>query len=59
MNDWEKFNETSLPEKDDFHNHLNGIEITDPDYSHAWPTQYTLIFFTLQRPILRGLMIFF
>ena len=23
MNDWEKFNETSLPEKEDFYSHLN------------------------------------
>ena len=23
MDDWEKFNETSLPEKEDFYSHLN------------------------------------
>ena len=59
MDDWKKFNGTSLPEKKDFYNHLNRIEITDTDYSHAWPTQYTPIFLTFHWPILRGLMIFF
>ena len=31
----EKFNETSLPEKDDFYSHLNMQVITDVDYMHA------------------------
>ena len=35
MDDWEKFYETSLPEKEDFYSHLNMEDITDPDYSHA------------------------
>ena len=35
MNDWERFNETSLPEKEDFHNHLNMEDITDADYKHT------------------------
>ena len=35
MDDWEKFNETSLPEKEDFYSHLNMEDITDADYSHA------------------------
>ena len=35
MDDWEKFNETSLPEKGDFHSHLNMEDITDADYGHA------------------------
>ena len=35
MNDWEKFNKTSLPEKNDFYNHLNLKDITDADYSQA------------------------
>ena len=35
MNDWEKFNETSLPEKEDFYSHLNMEDITDTDYAHA------------------------
>ena len=34
MDVWEKFNET-LPEKDDFYNHLNMEDITDADYVHA------------------------
>ena len=36
MNDWEKFNETSmLPEKEDFYSHLNREDITDADYAQA------------------------
>ena len=35
MNDWERFNETSLPEKEDFHSHLNMEDITDVDYKHT------------------------
>ena len=35
MDDWEKFNETTLPEKEDFYSHLNMEDITDADYAHA------------------------
>ena len=35
LDDWEKFSETSLPEKEDFHSHLNMEDITDADYAHA------------------------
>ena len=35
MNDWEKFNESSLPEKEDFYSHLNIEDITDADYAHT------------------------
>ena len=35
MDDWEKFNETSLPEKEDFDSRLNMEDITDADYPHA------------------------
>ena len=35
MGDWEKFNETLLPEKEDFHSHLNMEDITDADYTHT------------------------
>ena len=35
MDDWEKFNERSLPEKEDFYSHLNMEDITDADYVHA------------------------
>ena len=35
MDDSEKFNETSLPEKEDFYSHLNMEDITDADYAHA------------------------
>ena len=35
MDNWEKFNETSLPGKEDFYSHLNMEDITDADYKHA------------------------
>ena len=35
MDDLEKFNETSLPEKEDFYSLLNLEDITDVDYVHA------------------------
>ena len=35
MDDWEKFNETSLPEKEDFYSHLYMEDITDADYTHG------------------------
>ena len=34
MDDYEKFNETSLPQKEDFYSHLNMEDITDVDYAH-------------------------
>ena len=30
-----KFNETSLPKKEDFYSHFNMENITDADYAHA------------------------
>ena len=35
MDDWEKFNWISLPEKENFCSHLNIEDITDADYTHA------------------------
>ena len=35
MDYWEKFNETSLPEKECFYIDLNMEYITDADYTHA------------------------
>ena len=35
MHDWEKFSETSLPKKEDFHRHLNMEDITDAEETHA------------------------
>ena len=35
MDDLEKINETSLPEKEHFQSHLNMEDITDADYAHA------------------------
>ena len=35
MDDWEKFQETLLPETEDFYSHLNVEDITDADYVHT------------------------
>ena len=35
MDNWENFNETSLPEIENFYSHLNMEDITDADYAHA------------------------
>ena len=35
MDKWERFNKTSLPEKDEFYSNLNMENITDADYTHA------------------------
>ena len=35
MDDWEKFNETTLPEKEGFYSNLNMEDITDADYMYA------------------------
>ena len=35
IDDWKKFNKTSLPEKEDFYSHLNTEDITDADDTHA------------------------
>ena len=35
MDDWDKFNETSLPEKVDFYSHLNIGDTTDADHAHT------------------------
>ena len=35
MDDWEKFNDTSLPKKEDFDSHLNMEDNTDTDYMHT------------------------
>ena len=35
MNDWNKFNETSLPQKEAFYSNLNMEDITDVDHRHA------------------------
>ena len=34
MDNWEKFNEASLPKKGDFYGHLNMKDITDVHYIH-------------------------
>ena len=35
MVDWEKFNETTLPEKQEFNSNLNMEDIEDADYLHV------------------------
>ena len=35
MDDWEKLDEISLPEKQHFYSQLNMVDITDVDYVHA------------------------
>ena len=35
LDDWEKFNETTLPEREEFYSKLNVEDITDADYTHA------------------------
>ena len=35
MDNWEKFNETSLPEIEEFYSNLNIEDITDADYAQA------------------------
>ena len=35
MDSWERFDETSLPNEEDFYSSLNMEDITDIDYRHA------------------------
>ena len=35
MDEWERFNETKLSEKEEFYSNLNVEDITDADYMHA------------------------
>ena len=35
MNDWQKLNETLLPETEDFYSHLNMEDIPDTNYALA------------------------
>ena len=35
MDEWEKFTETTLPEKEEFYSNLNMEDIADTDYMHA------------------------
>ena len=35
MDDWERFSETTLPEKEEFYSNLSMEEITDADYVHG------------------------
>ena len=35
MNEWKKFYETLLPEKEELYSNLNMEDITDADYMHA------------------------
>ena len=35
MDDWEKYNEVSLPEKEEFYSHINMEDIADADFKHT------------------------
>ena len=35
MDSWEQFNETSLPDKENFYSELDLVSVTDKDYAHA------------------------
>ena len=35
MDEWEKFNEATLPENKEFYSNLNIKDITDADYTHG------------------------
>ena len=35
MDEWGKFNETSLPEREEYYSNLHMEDITDADYMHA------------------------
>ena len=35
LNNWEKFNETSLPDNEEFYSNLNMEDITDADHVHT------------------------
>ena len=35
MDEWEKFNETTLPEKEEYYSSFNTEDVTDADYMHA------------------------
>ena len=35
MDEWEKFDETTLPQKEEFYSNLNMEDITDADHIHA------------------------
>ena len=35
MNDWEKFNEKTLPEEEEFYSNLNLEDIQDADHMHG------------------------
>ena len=35
VDDWEKFNDTSLPEKEEFYSNLNMEGISDTNYKHG------------------------
>ena len=35
MDEWEKFNEISLPENKDYYSNLNMEDVTDSDYNHS------------------------
>ena len=53
VDDWKKFNETSLPEKEDLYSQLNMEDIIDADYAHA-----KIIFENFEKKKLRKILFF-
>ena len=45
MDGWEKFNETSLSKKEDFHSHLNMYDVTDAGYTHSKKVWFMICMF--------------
>ena len=43
MDSWERFDETSLPDKEPFYSSLNMEDTTDVDYRHAKECSKTVI----------------
>ena len=55
MDDWEKFNERSLPEKEDFYCHLIMENITDPHTQKQFVQIYRLSkYMSWNRPYFRS-----
>ena len=53
VDDWKKFNETSLPEKEDLYSQLNMEDIIDADYAQA-----KIIFENFEKKKLRKILFF-
>ena len=54
MDDWEKFNETSIPGKEDFYSHINMENITDADFAHIKKKNLQRMLLTVEKDIREG-----